>query len=197
MRAVNGSPLPSGSTSTFAFHGTPPSGGRPAASSACWASIPGGTRRLTRARACAGTAAAEPTTGGTIDPEHVHRRARPQHLCDARVPQAARHRRARGRRRGTARADTRLRSSRASHSRPLTVVLPRASRSVASIEISASSASGAGPPNIPEWTAVSSVSTVTTTFVSPRSDRRQRRHAGREVAGVRDDDRVGSKQIRV
>ena len=52
--------------------------------------------------------------------------------------------------------------------RPWTVVLPRASRSVASIATSAARASGAAPPQMPEWTPATSASTVTTTSTFPR-----------------------------
>ena len=53
-------------------------------------------------------------------------------------------------------------------SRPLIVVLPFSSRKVASIAISAASASGAAPPYMPECRAIEAVRTVTQTFASPR-----------------------------
>ena len=49
------------------------------------------------------------------------------------------------------------------------MVLPRSSRSEASIAISPPSGSGAGPPNMPECIALASASTVTSTLVIPRS----------------------------
>ena len=53
-------------------------------------------------------------------------------------------------------------------SSPRTVVLPRLSRSVASIATSAARASGAAPPNTPEWSSDVSASTRTITSATPR-----------------------------
>jgi hypothetical protein len=50
------------------------------------------------------------------------------------------------------------------------VVLPSASRRVASMWMSAASASGAGPPNMPECIELDRAETRTTTLASPRSD---------------------------
>lgn len=71
MEAWNGEPTLSGSTVTCAPHGTAAFRCAVSASWAARASVPGGTRRLTRARAVAGTAAAEPTTGGQSMPSTV------------------------------------------------------------------------------------------------------------------------------
>ena len=53
-------------------------------------------------------------------------------------------------------------------SRPSTVVSPWASRRLARIDTRAASASGAGPPNMPECSSPGSASTCTTTLTMPR-----------------------------
>ncbi len=71
MAASNGEPVLSGSTSTLTPHGAAAVRWAVSASRAVPASVPGGTRRLTRARAVPGMAAAEPTTGGQSMPSTV------------------------------------------------------------------------------------------------------------------------------
>ena len=82
-------------------------------------------------------------------------------------------------------------------SSPVIVVLPWSSRSVASMATSAASASGAGPPNMPECTSDASASTVTTTLTMPAQAHGRGRDADGGVAGVADQDRVGAQQVGV
>ncbi len=130
--------------------------------------MPGGTRRPTRARACAGTAGDEPTTGGQSMPSTVTA-GRDQSMSATR-PEPSRS--------TPSSTCASARNCSAGYatpghvpvpSRPWIVVLPCGSRRVASMLMSASSASGAGPPNMPECIGVPSVFTVTVTFASPRS----------------------------
>ena len=77
------------------------------------------------------------------------------------------------------------------------VVPPSASRRVASIEISAASASGAAPPYMPECTGPARVRTVTRTLPVPRRLVVTVGRAELDVAGVRDQHDVGGEQIGV
>ena len=124
-------------------------------------------RRFSRAAALGTTAAAEPTTGGQSMPRMVTA-GRAHSMSDTlpspssetpwRIPASAVN--CSG---GYGAPDqVRVLSS------PVIVVLPAASRSVASIATRAARASGAAPPNIPEWTSEARASTVTTTLTMPR-----------------------------
>ena len=146
--------------STWTPHGA---AARRWSASASWASgrrpCPAGSRRLRRAAARGTMAAADPITGGQSMPSTVIA-GRAQSMSDT-LPSpsscdAVEHTR---RRCGTARADRARPSRSAELSRPVTVVLPRSSRSDASMAISAASASGAAPPNMPECSSDASAST--------------------------------------
>ena len=131
--------------------------------------MPGGMRRFSRAAARGTMAAVEPSTGGQSMPSTVDRRTRPHHVGDAAAAEQVDPRRARSRRGGTARPDTR----RSGQVRGVVqsanggVALGRRARWRAS-RSSAANASGAAPPNIPECIAEPRLSTVTTTFAMPR-----------------------------
>ncbi len=77
------------------------------------------------------------------------------------------------------------------------MVLPRASRSVASIATSAARASGAAPPNPPECSSDASASTPTITSTTPRRLTVTAGLAHGRVPGVADQDRVGPQQVGV
>ena len=68
---------------------------------------------------------------------------------------------------------------------------------MASIAISAASASGAAPPNMPEWSSDAIASTVTTTLTMPAQAHGRGGVAHGGVAGVADQDRVGTQQVGV
>ena len=158
--------------------------------------MPGGTRRPTRARACAGTAGDDPTTGGQSMPSTVTA-GRDQSMSATR-PEPSRS--------TPSSTCASARNCSAGYStpghvpvpsRPWIVVLPCASRRVASMLMSASSASGAGPPNMPECIGVPSVFTVTVTFASPRSAVVRVGTPTAKLPHVRHQDRVGLQQVSV
>ena len=128
-------------------------------------SVPGGMRRFSRAAARGTMAAVDPSTGGQSMPRMVT--AGRAHSMSLTLPSPrSDRRRAHQRRFGTAQADTAHPSRSAccpARDRGVALV----SRSVASIATSAASASGAGPPNIPECTS-DLMPDLTTTLTMPR-----------------------------
>ena len=82
-------------------------------------------------------------------------------------------------------------------SSPVIVVLPWSSRSVASIATSAASASGAGPPNIPECTSDPSASTRHDDVDHAAQAHRGRWMTDGRIAGVADQDCIGAQQVGV
>ena len=124
-------------------------------------------RRFRRAAAFGTTAAAEPTTGGQSMPRMVTA-GRAHNMSDT-LPSPSRD--------TPSSTPASLRNCSGGYgapvhvrvlSSPAIVVLPWSSRRVASVATRAASASGAAPPNIPEWISETPASMVTTTLTMPR-----------------------------
>ncbi len=168
MSARNGWPWPTCSTVTRAPQGARDSRWAVSSFVASAASWPGGTRRLTCARALACTDGVAPTTGGQSMPMTVTAGRAQMRSATVPVPISSTPSSTLASCRNSA-SGYWIPSQSASPVSPSTVVVPSSARSEASSWIIAASASGAAPPNCPECRLPSRVSNRTRSMVIPRS----------------------------